>query len=73
MGADLIVADDGGVDEEAEHAGAQEVPEADGHQEIESPAMALNDRFIAAGHLDEVPGVERDQGQGYDFKRRKDS
>ena len=35
--------------------------------------MAFDDRFIATGHVDEIPGVERDQGQGYNLQCRKDS
>src|SRR6185295_69551 len=47
-------------------------PEAHGHQEIEGPAMTLDDRFIAAGHIDEIPGVQGDQSQGHDLERRED-
>ena len=37
--ANFEVADDGQVDEEAEHARADEIPEAHGHQEIERPLV----------------------------------
>ena len=38
-GADLVVGDDRQVHQEAEHTGAQEVPEAHGHQEHDRPAV----------------------------------
>src|SRR3546814_9641807 len=74
--SDLVVADDRQVDQKAEHAGAEEVPEAHRHQEIERPlirhafALTLLIAFRLCG-TDEVPGVERQQGQRYDFQRRK--
>ena len=38
-GADLVVGDDRQVDQEAEDAGAEEVPEADGDEEHDRPAV----------------------------------
>lgn len=65
--ADFIVTDNRHVDEKAEHARADEVPEADRDEEIERPLvrhgdLLATDLTLAARQLDEIPGVEREQG-----------
>ena len=42
-GPDLEVRDDGQVDQEAEDARADKVPEADRHQEVDGPSVALGE------------------------------
>ena len=73
-GADLEVGDDRQVDQEAEDPGADEVPEADRHQEVDGPAVAVGEASPAVlapplAQADEVPGVEREQGQRDDLQR----
>ena len=74
--ADLVVADDRQVDEEAEHAGPQEVPEPDRGQEQHRPAM--RELGLAAAHLlpraqlQEGPGLDRQERQRDDLGRREE-
>ena len=73
-GAHLEVGDDRQVDQEAEDPGADEVPEADRHQEVDGPAVTIGHGRLAAlavpvAQADEVPGVEREEGQRDDLQR----
>ena len=65
-GADLVVGDDRQVDEEAEDAGAEEVPEADGDQEHDRPAVRerrLRARLLGGAELQERPRLDGQEGQ----------
>ena len=67
----FVIADDRRVDEKAEHARAQEIPEAHRHQIVERPAMALDDAVAAARDAHEVPCIQRDEHQRHHFQRRE--
>ena len=69
MRPDLVVAHDRHVDEEAEDAGADEVPEPDRHQEEEGPAVPERGRALAAREPVEVPRIEREQRERHDLER----
>src|SRR5262245_12601181 len=56
---DFVVAHDRRVDEEAEDASAEEVPESDRHQEEEGPAVPEARGALAACEPVEIPCVER--------------
>ena len=78
LGADFIVADDRQVDEEAEDAGADEVPEAHGHQEVERPFMRYcylftADVAVSTCGAHEIPCVQGQQCQRHHFQYRDHS
>ena len=65
-GADLVVGDDRQVDQEAEDAGAEEVPEADRDQEHHRPAVRerrLRARLLRRAELQERPGLDGQEGE----------
>ena len=64
--ADLVVGDDRQVDEEAEDAGAEEVPEADGDEEHDRPAVRerrLRARLLGGAELQERPRLDGQEGE----------
>ena len=67
---DLVVGHDRQVDQEAEDTGPQEVPEADGHEEHDGPAVREGTGLLAVAvgaQLHEGPGLHRQEGQGDHF------
>ena len=73
IGADLEIADDRHVDQEAEHSGTHKIPEAYGHEEIKHPGVAAGNSLRSAGarHPDEAPSFETQQNQRHDLKSRE--
>ena len=74
-GADLVVGDDRQVDEEAEHPGAEEVPEPDGDQEHHRPPVRERGRrlrFLPGAELQEAPRLQRQEREGDDLQRREE-
>ena len=72
------VADDGQVNEKAEYARTDKVPEADRHEEIERPPVGDQDLFSAdvappVAQLYEVPRIQSHEGEWDDFHGGKHS
>ncbi len=65
-----VIQRDGRIDEEAEHASAEHVPERHGDEEVDRPAVRVV--FGGSGGAQVVDGFEADEGQGHDFQCGED-
>jgi hypothetical protein len=75
-GADLVVGNDGQVDEEAEYAGAQKVPEADSGKEHHGPVVwkwSCRSLPLRGSQLQEAPRLKCEEGERYNFGSREES
>ncbi len=65
-----VVERDRRIDHEAEEAGAHEIPERNGDEEVDRPLVGADPRTVgrAAGEADVLPCFEADQDQRHDFE-----
>ena len=72
----LEVTDDRQIDQESENPRPHEIPEPNRDEEIKRPFVGDGNRLaadVALGprELDEIPGIQGEEGEGHDFQCRK--
>src|SRR5665213_181877 len=75
-GSDLVVGDDGQIDEKAKDSGAEEVPKSHRSEKHHSPVVrerCRRLRFLDGPQLQKAPRFYRQESKGYDLRRRKES
>lgn len=67
--------DDGQIDQNAENAGAEEIPESHGYEKHHRSPMrkgAVSSLRVTLAELEERPGLDGEEGEWNDFRRRKE-